>query len=230
MKRYVLGFCIDANLDVLLIRKDRPEWQRGRLNGLGGHVEEGEAPSQAMQREFREETDDFFRRHDLPEPEWCCFARLLGSDYEVWVSYGRVPGRLPEGLLAMSVAEGVLLTMPARVACMGMSETLPSVEYLLTMALNHMSGRDHARFFDVVEREPPVQGEAPRLFLEDAVVRQHWINLIADCFHNQFYRMLDTEGALVSASGQMLQQTDFIKRVAEAAARDFLKTLSPRKI
>lgn len=54
---YVVGFLIDPVTDnVLLIRKNRPEWQRGKLNGVGGKVEPGEEAHQAMQREFREET------------------------------------------------------------------------------------------------------------------------------------------------------------------------------
>lgn len=55
MKRYVVGFMMDKG-KVLLIRKKRPEWQRGFLNGVGGQVEIGETVWQAMVREFKEET------------------------------------------------------------------------------------------------------------------------------------------------------------------------------
>jgi 8-oxo-dGTP diphosphatase len=54
---YVVGFLF--NLDqtrVALIKKNRPAIQAGRWNGIGGHVEEGEIPHAAMQREFYEET------------------------------------------------------------------------------------------------------------------------------------------------------------------------------
>lgn len=38
--RYVIGFIFNEDLsEVLLIRKNRPEWQKGRLNGIGGKVE-----------------------------------------------------------------------------------------------------------------------------------------------------------------------------------------------
>lgn len=53
---YVVGFAFDTRGRVALIRKNRPEWQAGRLNGIGGHVEAGEAPRDAMAREFQEET------------------------------------------------------------------------------------------------------------------------------------------------------------------------------
>lgn len=54
--RYVLGFIFDvAGREVALIEKRRPAWQAGRLNGIGGKIEAGETPLQAMQRECREE-------------------------------------------------------------------------------------------------------------------------------------------------------------------------------
>lgn len=54
---YVVGFAFSqGSKKVALIRKERPEWQRGKLNGIGGHVEEGESPPRAMVREFEEET------------------------------------------------------------------------------------------------------------------------------------------------------------------------------
>ncbi len=42
--------------EVALIRKTKPEWQAGLLNGIGGKIEPGEGPLVAMVREFREET------------------------------------------------------------------------------------------------------------------------------------------------------------------------------
>lgn len=55
MTKYVCGFAFDDNENVALIRKERPEWQKGFLNGVGGHVEEGEDSHEAMVREFKEE-------------------------------------------------------------------------------------------------------------------------------------------------------------------------------
>jgi 8-oxo-dGTP diphosphatase len=57
VKTYACGFLIDTETNrVALIRKNRPTWQAGRLNAIGGKVEAGEWPLDAMRREFREET------------------------------------------------------------------------------------------------------------------------------------------------------------------------------
>lgn len=54
---YVLGFLFNhAGTYVQLIRKINPDWQKGRLNGIGGKIEDGETPENAMEREFKEET------------------------------------------------------------------------------------------------------------------------------------------------------------------------------
>ena len=56
-KRYVCGFLISEDRrHVVLIEKLWPEWMKGKLNGVGGSVEEDEEPHMAMRREFLEET------------------------------------------------------------------------------------------------------------------------------------------------------------------------------
>lgn len=57
MDTYVAGFMFSpSGQQVVLIRKNRPDWQKGRLNAVGGHIERGEQPHDAMVREFLEET------------------------------------------------------------------------------------------------------------------------------------------------------------------------------
>lgn len=79
MIEYVAGFLFnDDGRVVLLIRKNRPEAQRGLLNAVGGKIEKGETPAQAMQREFREEAG-------LDLDDWMHFATLTdGSTYRVY--------------------------------------------------------------------------------------------------------------------------------------------------
>lgn len=54
---YVAGFLFSADREqVVLVEKINPEWQRGRLNGVGGKIEPTDASSSAaMIREFQEE-------------------------------------------------------------------------------------------------------------------------------------------------------------------------------
>lgn len=55
-KRYVVGFLLkDNDTQIALIRKQFPEWQRGKWNGIGGKIDGLETPYQAMVREFEEE-------------------------------------------------------------------------------------------------------------------------------------------------------------------------------
>lgn len=55
MTVYTCAFAFHKN-NVLLIRKAKPDWQAGLLNGIGGKVEDGESIFQATVREFKEET------------------------------------------------------------------------------------------------------------------------------------------------------------------------------
>lgn len=52
---FVVGFLFNGHGEVALIKKNRPNWQRGKLNGIGGAVLEMESPHSAMCREFNEE-------------------------------------------------------------------------------------------------------------------------------------------------------------------------------
>ena len=72
---YVVGFLFsDDRRWVTLIRKNRPDWQAGKYNGVGGKVEVGEAVNDAMVREFHEETGVKTKWTD-----WKEFALLRGS-------------------------------------------------------------------------------------------------------------------------------------------------------
>lgn len=55
---YVIILCQRFNDkdSTILIRKNRPEWQRGLLNLPGGKIEKGETPEAAAIRELKEET------------------------------------------------------------------------------------------------------------------------------------------------------------------------------
>lgn len=74
--RYVVGFLFDeGGKNVALIRKTRPEWQRGLVNGIGGHIENNETPLAAMEREFDEEAGAVVS-------DWQHFCTLTGTGYD----------------------------------------------------------------------------------------------------------------------------------------------------
>jgi len=72
-EEYVLGFAFRGDFrEVLLILKDRPEWQAGFYNGIGGKIKVSEeSPIQAMVREFEEEVGVF-----VPDVFWTPFYTM----------------------------------------------------------------------------------------------------------------------------------------------------------
>ena len=55
MLKFVIGIAVSEN-NIVLIRKDRPAWQAGRINFPGGKIEQNETVLHCMSREFKEET------------------------------------------------------------------------------------------------------------------------------------------------------------------------------
>lgn len=81
--RYVLGFLFSNDFKtVVLIKKEKPTWQKGFLNGIGGKVEKSDNTFEdAMSREFKEETGMYI------EPErWHYFAEMLDNAGGFYVS------------------------------------------------------------------------------------------------------------------------------------------------
>ena len=81
---YVLGFVFQEEHGAWLIHKHRPEWLANLYNGIGGHLEAGEVPLEAMIRECREETG-------VQIEDWTQFADIVGTDFEIVVFYTIIP-------------------------------------------------------------------------------------------------------------------------------------------
>lgn len=85
LRQFVVGFAFTSNRqEVALIKKARSrsgfEWMIGKLNGIGGKIQEKENPFIAMSREFFEEAGLV----TCPlEWKWC--GKFIGDDYEVMV-------------------------------------------------------------------------------------------------------------------------------------------------
>ncbi|WP_375319905.1 NUDIX domain-containing protein [Aliivibrio logei] len=80
MISYVTGFMFSQNIkNVALIKKIKPTWQKGLYNGIGGEVGCNETTSEAMVREFEEETG--VKTH--PD-EWTLYTIITcQNEYEV---------------------------------------------------------------------------------------------------------------------------------------------------
>lgn len=124
---YVVGFAIDGTQRVALIRKNRPEWQAGRLNGIGGHVEPGETAWAAMCREWCEETGQ-------PTPaNWQEFVVMdfPGARIHFYRALGLAPGWL-DG--CRSTTDEEVVVHPLASLAMAPAHLLPNLSWLLPLA------------------------------------------------------------------------------------------------
>lgn len=133
MKEYVLGFAFNDERDeVLLIEKARPEWQRGRCNGLGGKVELYETPLNAMVREFREECGidtkpESWKYMGLMQgPDWDCHCFRI---YNVDISKANT-----------LTDEAVIIAKVEKVLC-GKIKTISNIPWLVALALDQGAPR-----------------------------------------------------------------------------------------
>lgn len=66
MLNYVVGFILSKDKrEIVLMEKQKPQWQKGKFNGIGGKANESEHPYDAMRREFKEETGVDLEREEL---------------------------------------------------------------------------------------------------------------------------------------------------------------------
>jgi len=74
MKEYVLIHVRPWKTNItLLVLKEKPAWQKGRLNLVGGKVEEGESPQEAAERELQEEAG-------WPADKMTLMGEIIGND------------------------------------------------------------------------------------------------------------------------------------------------------
>lgn len=80
LKNYVLCVAMPDEDHVVMIRKERPEWQAGRFNFPGGKIRYGETAHEASVREYYEETGVITKLED-----WKQFGYISGQDWGVVV-------------------------------------------------------------------------------------------------------------------------------------------------
>lgn len=124
--RYVVGFAFTSDRKaVLLIRKTRPRWQAGLLNGVGGHVEEGETFLAAMAREFEEESALV-----VPEDAWKHVLVVQGADYELHV-FGTVTDTV---LSAKQTTDEELVLL--ELTNLWTAEVIPNLRWMIPLCLD----------------------------------------------------------------------------------------------
>jgi len=128
---YVAGLMFDGgdedNEVLVLIKKNKPPWQTGFYNAVGGKVESGESPFDAMRREFKEETN-------VDSQAWRRFVTLVDEGGKVDFFY-------------VTDNEGVskvVTTTDEEVAIFQLGDlpgikTIPNIPWLVRMALEARS-------------------------------------------------------------------------------------------
>jgi 8-oxo-dGTP diphosphatase len=129
VQEYVCGFLFSPDrARVLLIRKRRPAWQAGRLNGVGGKVEPGETAPDAMRREFHEETglrvDDWQHVVTLRGPDDAGSGRGWAGHF--FRAFGEVDAARP-------VTDEVLELHPARLVP---DDVIPNLRWIVPLMLD----------------------------------------------------------------------------------------------
>ena len=126
MKQYVVGFLFTPdNQRVVLIEKHNPAWQRGLYNGVGGKIEAGETPLEAMIREFEEEAGVKTQAND-----WRHIARILRpGDYDLSV----FAGHSALALEAKTVERELIALLPVDALP---AKLMPNLKWLIPMALD----------------------------------------------------------------------------------------------
>ena len=82
---YVVGFAFWDEW-LVLIEKNKPDWQKGKLNGVGGKMDGGETAKQAMAREFEEETGVV-----TASSQWRLFTTMTFKEGSVFCFVTKLP-------------------------------------------------------------------------------------------------------------------------------------------
>jgi len=140
MIKYVVGFAFSEDMkQVIMIQKEHPHWQKGKLNGVGGkadqQVEETqrtrahiETPYEAMVREFEEETGVRFET-------WECYAICEDKKKDITMYCYRIFDNYISECKTMT-DEVIKVCSPPAVITLGPPSTLSNIPFLLAMAMD----------------------------------------------------------------------------------------------
>ncbi len=134
--KYTLGFVFNSDCTrVLLVHKQRPEWQKGRANGIGGKLDQGESPEACISRETLEES-----RLSIPAESWRSLGLIRQAAGDVAVFYTQYNGSLADAKRGdheevewFSVAQ-----LPSNV--------MDNLRWMIPLALDAMRSKNPFRF------------------------------------------------------------------------------------
>jgi len=129
--KYVLGFAFNECKNcVILIEKQKPEFLKGKLNGLGGKIEGCELPNSAMSREFKEECGI-----ETSPSDWNRFSVLDGPDFLVYVFKTTLKDEL--FLSAKQTEKEKIFLLP--ISILKKKKCVSNIHWLIEMALDESS-------------------------------------------------------------------------------------------
>jgi 8-oxo-dGTP diphosphatase len=144
-QKYCVGFLLDPTLSkVVLIRKQKPAWQQGLLNGVGGKIGDvntKETALEAMNREFAEETG-------VQGLEWTQFLNLKTPHSDL--SFFRAIGNVHRVISLTEEEVGVYDVHDVMDRC----DTMPNLRWCIQMARTFHFG-ERAQSFKAEEIMEP---------------------------------------------------------------------------
>lgn len=145
--KYVVAFAFNNDLShVALIRKNKPEWQKGKLNGVGGKIEKRETPSQAVSREFGEEAGI----QKIPCNNWKLFCIMEGTnndgiEFQVWCYAIKLDLKK-----IISIEEEKIEIIETKNILFGRLDIIENLSWLIPLAMDKLNG-SHAPSCAIVE-------------------------------------------------------------------------------
>lgn len=144
-QKYCVGFLFDPTLSkVVLIRKLKPDWQKGLLNGIGGKVGDvnlKETPLEAMHREFEEEAG-------VAGLEWTQYLNLKTPHSDLY--FFRAVGNVHRATTKLDEEVGVFEVHDVMDRC----DTMPNLRWCIQMARTFHFG-ERAQSFKAEEIMEP---------------------------------------------------------------------------
>lgn len=140
-KDYVLGFAFSKDRKrVALIHKLTPAWQHGKLNGIGGKIEEREDAFMAMEREFGEETG-----LHVPRQYWQCYAQSKGHGWNMYVFRAFLPDEELNQVRTMEKEEVEIFAVDSVISSTFPLKLMDSLGFLIPLALHTYEARTGLR-------------------------------------------------------------------------------------